>query len=453
MLDENVYVAGTRFGLGLRPSDIDRIGGSPEQWLVGQIRSPQVTDKAFSSLPSPSANFAYIMNAKRKLKEQGDSNENSDARKMLHRQQRDFFINELRARVRLAMATDTPFYERLVDFWSNHFTVSTKKGEVAPLAGGYERTAIRPFVMGRFADMLLAVAHNPAMLVYLDNFQSIGPDSVAGQRRGKGLNENLAREIMELHTLGVNGGYTQGDVTTFAKVITGWGISRLDSDNPGVFEFSDRRHEPGGQTILGRSYPDDGEAQGVAVLGDLAAHPSTALHIATKLARHFIADEPPQEAVNALAKVFYETHGHLPDVYEMLIRLPAAWDVRANPKIKSGYDLVISAARACDRTEDDYVDYCLQALQFLGDIPFSANSPAGMPDTARDLAGPEAMIRRVEWAQMAANKLEPAQPVASLADTAVGPMLSDATHSAISGARNPHEAVAILFGSPEFQRR
>jgi uncharacterized protein (DUF1800 family) len=453
MISETIYAAGTRFGLGLKPGEAERIGGSPQNWLMDQIESPQMTGAGFATLPSSAQNATYLQTERRKIKQEQKGDDKSDALKMLRGDQKDFFVEELRARIDLAMTTDTPFYERLVDFWSNHFAVSIKKGPVVGLAGAYEREAIRPHVTGRFVDMLLAVAHHPAMLVYLDNAQSIGPGSIAGERQGKGLNENLAREIMELHTLGVGGGYTQTDVTTFAKVITGWTVGGPDSDHPGAFNFTPRRHEPGAQRILGRDYPEQGEDQGVAVLRDLARQPVTARHIATKIARHFIADDPPESAVARLAQVFLDKDGDLKQVYYILTGIPEAWDVRANPKIKNGYDLVISAARASGRSGDPYVDYCVKSLKFLGDIPFSANSPAGQPDVARDIAGPEAMIRRVQWAQMAAIKFEPAQKATELAALSVGPMLSDVTKGALSGAKNDREAVAILFGSPEFQRR
>ncbi len=194
------------------------------------------------------------------------------------------------------------------------------------LAGAFEREAIRPHVLGNFTDLLLAVEQHPAMLLYLDNYLSVGPGSrlarMAARRQTErkiGINENLAREILELHTLGVNGGYTQQDVTTFAQVLTGWSIGgnfgRLQDGEPGQFTFREALHEPGAKTVLGKRYSEDGESEGKAVLRDVAAKPATATFIATKLARHFIADEPPPAAVEKLAKSFTKSHGDLPTVY------------------------------------------------------------------------------------------------------------------------------------------
>src|SRR5262249_42195680 len=204
---------------------------------------------------------------------------------------------EAKARIDAALGAEIGFAERLAWFWSNHFCINADK--VPASAGGYEREAIRPFVFGRFADMLLAVESHPAMLFYLDNAGSIGPNSVAGINRNRGLNENLAREILELHTLGVRSVYSQGDVTRFAYVLTGWTIIPTvnDPEHGAEFIFNRRMHEPGPQLIVGKTYSDGGVEQGRAVLADLARHPATATHVATKLARHFVADEPPAKLV------------------------------------------------------------------------------------------------------------------------------------------------------------
>ncbi len=214
------------------------------------------------------------------------------------------FRAEALARLQRGMIADCGFVERLVVFWSNHFCISANKGGLARMwAGSFEREAIRPHVLGRFGDMLKAVEQHPAMLFFLDNQQSLGPESRAGVNRKRGLNENLAREILELHTLGVGGGYSQDDVTSLARIITGWTFAGRQGQlgAPGSFVFNANAHQPGAQRLLGKIYENNGVAQGEAALADIARHPSTAKFIATKFARHFVADDPPPALGGAAA--------------------------------------------------------------------------------------------------------------------------------------------------------
>lgn len=443
-MNKEGYIAATRFGLGVRPDDEEIIFRGAKQWLLLQIEHPEDNSADFASLLSGRDITLRLMRARKA----GDKELAEETRRSF----KEITIEELRARIRHAVITRIPLYERLVNFWSNHFTVSVKKGPVAGLAGSFEREAIRPNVCGNFADMLLAVYRHPAMLLYLDNVQSSGPDSKAGIRRGVGLNENMAREIMELHTLGVDGGYRQSDVNNFAKILTGWGIGGLESASPGVFAFAENRHEPGPQTILDKTYPDGGEIQGIAALKDLAANPATAQHISFKLARHFIADNPPELLVKKLSAAFLESNGNLKTVYETLLGLPEAWSFM-EPKVKSSYDLVISAARLCAGKNDLNLDYCLQSLKFLGNVPFTADSPAGFPDTVAEIAGPEAVLRRVEWAELAAIKLGPSYSYKQLANISIAPIVTEKTKEALSGATSEREGMALLLASPEFQKR
>ena len=257
------------------------------------------------------------------------------------------FLREARARLDAALAADIGFAERLAWFWSNHFCISADKGPLRPVVGAYEREAIRPHVTGRFADMLQAVESHPGMLIYLDNARSIGPDSIAGRNRGKGLNENLAREILELHTLGVRTVYTQTDVTRFAAVITGWTVVPPREPQGGVFTFNPRMHEPGAQTILGKTYPDGELEQGKAVLATLARHPATAKHVAAKLVRHFVSDEPIPALADKLAKRFMATDGDLKEVAIALVNAPEAWDM-AHRKLKRPGEWIVASLRAAD---------------------------------------------------------------------------------------------------------
>ena len=258
--------------------------------------------------------------------------------------QQQIYLEEAKARFDAALAAELGFAERLVWFWSNHFCVSADK--VRPLAGAYEREAIRAHVLGRFADMLLAVELHPAMLVYLDNARSIGPKSQAGVSRSRGLNENLAREILELHTVGVRSVYTQANVTNFAKIITGWTVNPArEPARGGEFVFNIRMHEPGAQSVIGKSYPDTGIEQGRAVLADLAKHPATAKHLATKLVRHFVADVPPPALVEVLTRRFLDTGGDLKEVAKALVAAPEAWDAPRG-KLKRPGEWIASAMRA-----------------------------------------------------------------------------------------------------------
>src|SRR5262249_37096503 len=257
------------------------------------------------------------------------------------------YLAEAKARIDAALAADIGFVERLVWFWSNHFCVSADKGNVRQICGAYEREGIRANVLGRFGDLLLAVESHPAMLLYLDNARSIGPASIPALRQRRGLNENLAREILELHTLGVRTVYAQDDVTRFANVITGWTVVpfRQDPMRGGEFEFNPRMHEPGAQTVIGKSYPDAGLEQGRAGLAALARHPATARHVASKLARHFVADEPPPALVERPAKRFLATQGDLKETAKALVSAPEAWEA-PRAKLKRPGEWVVGALRA-----------------------------------------------------------------------------------------------------------
>lgn len=443
MIAPEQYIAATRFGLGMSATEAALSPAAVKDWLWGQVQKPEDAGSDFSGLASTTDNMRKFMSARSISKEK---------RKEAKREFKGDLILQMSAGLMHAIHTPTPFHERLVHFWCNHFTVSIKKKTVSGVAASYEREAIRPYVTGNFFDMLLAVAKHPAMLIYLDNANSTGPNSQVGTRAGKGLNENLAREIMELHTLGVNGGYTQADVTTFAKVITGWGIGRQGEAAYGNFSFAAKRHEPGAQTILGKTYAAGGEEQGIAVLRGLAGHPSTAQHLATKLARHFIADEPPKAAVDRLAAAYMQSGGDLKAMYQALLESPEAWSL-TTPKIKSSQDYLISAARLCRPQANLNGQWYLRALKFLGDVPYTASSPAGFSDIARDVAGPEAILRRIEWAQSAAGDLAGTPSYKELSEMALAPVLSDRTRQTLAQASSNRQGLALLLGSPEFQRR
>jgi uncharacterized protein (DUF1800 family) len=364
------------------------------------------------------------------------------------------FRAEALARLQRAVLADCGITERLVAFWSNHFCISAGKGELARMwAGSFEREAIRPHVLGRFADMLKAVEQHPAMLFFLDNQSSLGPDSRAGQNRKRGLNENLAREIMELHTLGVGGGYTQDDVTSLARIITGWSFAGRNSRNaaPGSFVFSANAHQPGPQTLLGKVYPDDGVAQGEAALADIARHPSTAKFVAAKLARHFVADDPPPALVARLEAVFKKTDGDLKAVTLALLDSDDAWSAPLT-KIRSPYEFMVAGGRLLARVPEDPGFY-LNSLNTLGQPLWAPAGPNGFADTNAMWAAPEGMKLRLDISAQLASRLGNNLDPRDLLDLVAGSATSPETRRTIERAEQRQQALALLLMSPEFQRR
>ena len=364
------------------------------------------------------------------------------------------FRDEAKARIDLALLPDGGFDERLVQFWSNHFCIAaTKSNMTRIMAGAYEREAIRPHVFGRFADMLVAAGSHPAMLEFLDNRLSIGPGSSAGKRRGRGLNENLAREILELHTLGVSGGYAQADVTNLARIITGWTVVGREAllGFPGSFAFNAGLHEPGAHQLLGRSYEQPGKAQGLAALSDLAHHPATARFIAFKLARHFVADVPPPGLVDLLAQIFRRTEGDLAAVSRALIESDEAWGAEQT-KMRSPQEFLIASFRALGRKPD--FGQIVGPLTAMGQMLWQPGGPNGYPDTGDAWATPEGIKTRIDvaagWGRQAAGS---APDPRLLVDQALGPLASPETRQAVARAESKPQALALLLMSPEFQRR
>jgi uncharacterized protein (DUF1800 family) len=363
----------------------------------------------------------------------------------------ELYLTEAKARLDAALAADLGFTERLTWFWSNHFCVSADKGGVRPIAGAFEREAIRANVLGRFGDMLLAVESHPAMLIYLDNARSIGPNSPAGRNRNRGLNENLAREILELHTLGVRSVYTQDDVTNFAKVITGWTIvpPRQDPQLGGTFTFNPRMHEAGPKTVIGTRYDAGGVEQGRRVLADLARHPATAQHIAKKFARHFIADEPSPALTERLRKRFLDTGGDLKELTKALITSDEAWQAPRS-RIKRPAEWIVGTLRALGVNPPD-VRPIIQAQNLLGEPLWRPPAPNGFADdNATWLDG---LSQRLDLAnQFARRNAGEADPMAVFEQT-VAPFASEETRRTITRAESRPQALALLLMSPEFQRR
>ncbi len=364
-------------------------------------------------------------------------------------------------RARLAATTPAGFRERWALFWANHFTVSGVKLITSMLVGPFEQEAIRPRVFGRFEDLLVASTGHQGMLVYLDQIQSVGPRSPAAEflkRRprpgvGGGLNENLAREILELHTVGVDGGYSQADVTEFARALTGWSVGgpREVVSQQGEYLFRMPAHEPGARTVMGRTYGAAGPDQGVRILKDLAAHPATARHLCRKIARHFVADDPPPALVARLTETWTRTGGGLGHVAETLINAPEAWEP-APAKLKTPYEFLVSRWRAIGG-QPGAIEHLAPPLKALGMQAFSPPSPKGWSDEAITWAAPDAIIKRMTWAEgfsaIVAADLDPDATAAGALDA----RLSEPVRKAVARAESRQEALSILLMSPEFQRR
>jgi uncharacterized protein (DUF1800 family) len=488
------HIALNRFGLGARaniqaPSD-------PKRHLLDQIARYNPRPAVLIAQPSREALMADLIEyrmVRRERKEMSKTAATAETPEMMQEAAaparrkkakadgannparaliRDNYTDAILARTEVALSSDTDFAERLVHFWANHFAVSADKPTVTPFVGNFEFEAIRPHVMGKFLPMLRAAVFHPAMLFYLDQAQSIGPNSGfakrASERRGKdfGLNENLAREILELHTLGVRSVYTQADVTEFARALTGVTVAgfgrgpmqkimQQNGTKTGDTIFLDAIHEPGNRSVIGKSYTHPGATnravQAEQILADIAVHPATARHIATKLARHFVADDPPPSLVEKLADSFLKSGGDLPAVYRTLIAAPESWSGTAS-KFKTPWEWTISALRALDIRKAP-----LQNLPGLfgqmGQQIWKPGSPKGFGDVTRDWAGPAALMRRVETANrlaaLAANKFDARSLAPQILPGAVNPE----TLKHISRAESPEQGLAMLLVAPEFLRR
>ena len=455
-------IATNRFGFGARPGELATVGSDPRGWLTAQLAGgpPALPDDGLRSSADVLAEVIALRRANRAA--ETDSATQVRVAVKLGQLYRPVYVSEATARLRGAVTSERPFLERLTHFWTNHFAISVDKLAVLGLAGGFEREAIRPHVLGSFTELLLAVERHPAMLLYLDNHLSVGPNSILGQRAARrrrdvriGINENLAREILELHTLGVDGGYTQADVTAFAHVISGWSIGgdngRLRGGDPGQFYFRAELHEPGAKTVLSRRYDEPGIEQGEAVLRDLAVHPATAHHIATKLARHFIADEPDAATIERLARVFRDGRGDLPMLYRALIDSREPWS-QPLTKYKTPCEYLTSAYRGLQLPVIQGQG-ALAALELLGQRTYSPGSPAGWPDRAADWSGASALLKRVEWADAVGQRLGDQRDAAELAPQLLGTTLTGTTRTALKHAASAPQALTLLLAAPEFLRR
>jgi uncharacterized protein (DUF1800 family) len=482
--DLDAAIAATRFGLGARPGEIATAASDPRGWLKAQIRKDGA-DRFQSNGQTAPQRIADLRDFQRERQQERRANAGQpadagadaakpakdprDPVKMAQRILREDTAGDFLGRTQLAATTDAGFRERWALFWANHFTVAAKNLQTATIVGPYENEAIRPHVFGDFTGLLMAAETHPAMLIYLDQVQSVGPDSQMAQgaaRRGvgfgarlqpvanrkAGLNENLAREIMELHTVGVHGGYTQADVTEFARAMTGLSVAGpRDAVEPGTPVFRSFAHEPGARTVMGVRY-DAGEREQVAtILGDLAAKPQTAQFICAKIARHFVADDPPPSLVAGLKAVWMASNGDLGRVAQALIDAPEAWDPRPR-KFKTPYEFVVSSYRAAGLSPQA-PPQVIPILTGMGQKPFDPGSPKGWAEEADAWASPDGVIKRLQFAQAFTGAATQGRDPNDLARQALGGRMTAPTAAAIAKAETRPEGFALLLMSPEFQRR
>jgi uncharacterized protein (DUF1800 family) len=459
----------SRLSFGARPGDADRVMAmGVNAWIAQQLHPEAIPDRAVdlrvAQLPTLQLSNVEILKtyylplqqARREAK-----SENVDPRELVKNipmeQRPQRVAEELQSqRIVRAAESERQLNEVMVDFWMNHFNVFAGKGLDRFLLTSYERDTIRPRIWGRFEDLLMATAKSPAMLFYLDNAQS----------RAGALNENYAREIMELHTLGVDGGYSQQDVTEMARVLTGWSIGGPRDAQPGTFIFRPRLHDSGEKTVLGICLPPGGGMEeGERMIRILAHQPATARRIATKLCQRLVSDDPPRALVDRVAKRFLDTGGDLRQTVKAVIDSPEFWDASAyRAKIKSPFEYVISAIRAVGAHVEDPMPVA-RALQQIGEPLYGAQPPTGYSDKAEAWMNTGALINRLNFAlALAADRL-PGVPthfaganacVDDLAQSLTGGALTEETRRTIA-ARGEHtgapEVAGMILGSPEFQRQ
>lgn len=457
----NPELAEIRFGCGLSPSIPPTV--SVDAMLAGIIAPDTMADR----FPiEPFSKFRDRMVASDKLRRTLRDNRGKPQAKVAQKRR-----NLLKKEARIDMTrwlgmsmlrrtyTDTAFFERLVYFWGDHFSATGKAGVIKRATSPYIEDGIRPYVGGRFSDLLISAVTHPVMLQYLDQDRSIGPQSERALKSGKaaGLNENLAREVMELHTLGVDGPYTQQDVRELAELFAGLSFQ----PNQGR-KFRKDYVEPGAETVLGVTYDDAYSIKPVhAVLEDLAVHPATARHLSWKLAVHFVSDRPDPALIDHLTARYVETGGDLMQVYAALLEHPAAW-TQEGANIKPPVEFVGSAMRALavepivvtGMTEKGVRNVILTPMAVMGQTWQKFSGPDGWPEEDSAWLTPQGLSGRVRWAMEGPQLLRPDLPdPRAFVDTALGSFAPEDVKFAASAAESKSEAIGLVLMSPVFQRR
>lgn len=436
-----------RFGLGAKRGQFNSIVDDPRGALISELSAPRIALLNNANLPSH-------VDA---CRASADSNRSHE-----------IYRAEIYARLTKAAQPAIGFVERLVYFWSNHFNISANSGGPARSAvGEMERNRIRPNVLGNFKRLATSVLSHPAMIHYLQNGMSVGPNSPFGRRNGRGLNENLGRELLELHTVGVSAGYTQDDVVNASKILTGWSVvtpwqaqNSWQGATPatvGQFIFRQNWQEPGTKTVLGRHYSEEGFNQAVRLIETLAVTQETAQHIAFKLVKHFLTDTPTPNLVNPVARAFLQSDGDLPSTYRALINLPEAWTLPLT-KFRRPMEMFIAQNRALGfNWTNNEADPLINALGFLGHKPWQWDSPDGFPDDSNYWRTPDAIVSRIAATQMILRRyLERARETEaplSIARGVLGPNLPNSLQAELNRTTNVLHGLTILLTSAEFMFR
>ncbi|MBD2207101.1 DUF1800 domain-containing protein [Calothrix sp. FACHB-1219] len=470
-----------RLSFGPSPGDVQRVKSIGVDRYIQEQLSPQTIPES-ASLENQLAQMETLNLKPMELLAYGKVGEKLSREEKKAADQKAKAIVQQAMQARLLRATQSPrqLQEVMVDFWYNHFNVYANKGRDRFWVGAYEQQAIRPHALGRFRDLLGATAHHPAMLFYLDNWQSSAPSSPNARRKTQGLNENYARELMELHTLGVDGGYTQQDVIALAKIFTGWGIPSANQPNINSdgFYFNPKRHDGSDKVFLGNTIKGGGEEEGEQALDILARSPATARHISYKLAQYFVSDRPPTALVNRLAQRYLATDGNIRAVLETLFKSSEFWDANNfNVKFKTPYQYVISTVRATGM-EVNNTKPLVSFLQQSGMPIYGCQTPDGYKNTEEAWLNSYAMTRRLNFATAIASgklalsgspeprnqannipkgdvltaKVKPAPIDSGQLSNTLGNLLSSKTQSAIASSP-PQLHAALILGSPEFMRR
>jgi len=450
--------AAIRFGTGLSPRIVPP--GSVNDMLT-RLTGPDVMAARFpiDGFARVEAVVWEIRQLNRDLrKDPALAEVNREKIRLQRKQARRWQGDWLRATLARGAYTGDGMRERLVRFWADHFTVEGKRAITRTAVSTYIEDAIRPHINGRFADLLIAAEFHPMMLLYLDQVNSVGPNSVAAARKpGRGLNENLAREVLELHTLGVNGAYTQKDVFELAKLFAGLTYRRGKG-----FVYGANMAEPGAETVLGKTYGAGFQdlSHVTEFLQDIAVHPDTARHLAHKLVVHFVSDKPDAGLVDAVAAAYLDSGGELMAAYRAMLEHPEAWVMTAE-KVKLPIDFIISAIRALGVPSDRLTKLRWKQIRNLVAAPLGLMGqpwqdpvgPDGWPEQAEHWITPQGLAARIQWAMTVPALIQPDLPdPRRFVDTALGGRVSDRLRFAAGAAELKSDGVGLILASPEFQR-